>query len=137
MSKHRIRVPFFEMGVKNYIYGDAVLDLAMAAETASTKYGVDVLFISPYTEIRRISEACPHLIVLVPHMDTLRPGRGLADGLPEAVKAAGARGVVINHCERPMTLSAIRKTIERANELDLLSFVCADTMSGVTIFRHF
>jgi len=137
MSKHKIRVPFFEMGVKNYVYGDAVLDLAMAAEAASAKYEVDVLFISPYTEIRRISEACPRLIVMAPHMDTLRPGRGLADVLPEAVKAAGARGVVINHCERPVTLSAMRKTIERANELDLLSFVCADTIAEAKAIAAF
>jgi len=129
MSKPRIRVPYFETGVKNYIFGDAVFGLAQAAEKAAVKYDIDVLFISPYTEIRRISEACPHVIVLAPYMDTLRPGRGLADVLPEAVKAAGAKGVVINHCERPMTLSAIKKTIDRANELDMISFVCADTIA--------
>jgi triosephosphate isomerase len=61
-------------------------------------------------------------------MDAIRPGRGIADVLPEALKAAGAQGVVLNHSERPMTLNAIRKTIDRANELDLLTFVCADTI---------
>ena len=128
MSKVKIRTPFFETSVKNYIYGDAVLEFAMAADRAAVKYDVDVLFISPYTEIRRIRENCPHLILLAPYMDTLRPGRGMADVLPEALKAAGAQGVVINHCERPMTLSAIKRTIDRANELDMLSFVCADTV---------
>ena len=128
MSKVKIRTPFFETSVKNYIYGDAVLEFAMAADRAAVKYDVDVLFISPYTEIRRIRENCPHLILLAPYMDTLRPGRGMADVLPEALKAAGAQGVVINHCERPMTLSAIKQTIDRANELDMLSFVCADTV---------
>jgi len=113
--KPKIRTPFFETSVKNYIYGDAVLEFAMAADRAAMKYDVDVLFISPYTEIRRIREHCPHLIVLAPYMDTLRPGRGMADVLPEAVKAAGAQGVVINHCERLMTLSAIKRTIARAN----------------------
>jgi triosephosphate isomerase len=53
----------------------------------------------------------------------------MADVLPEAIKAAGARGVVMNHCERPMSLSAIKKTIDRANELDLLSFACADSIA--------
>jgi len=129
MSKVKIRTPFFETSVKNYIYGDAVLELALAANKAAVKYDVDVLFISPYTEIRRIRENCPHLIILAPYMDTLRPGRGMADVLPEALKAAGAQGVVINHCERPMTLSAIKKTIDRANELDMFSFVCADTIA--------
>ena len=128
MPKVNIRTPFFETSVKNYIYGDAVLEFAAAADKAAAKYDVDVLFISPYTEIRRIREACPHLILLAPYMDTLRPGRGMADVLPEAVKAAGAQGVVINHCERPMTLSAIKKTIDRARELDMFSFVCADTI---------
>lgn len=128
MSKVKIRTPFFETSVKNYIYGDAVLEFAKAADRAAVKYDVDVLFISPYTEIRRIRENCPHLILLAPYMDTLRPGRGMADVLPEALKAAGAQGVVINHCERPMTLSAIKQTIDRANELDMLSFVCADTV---------
>jgi triosephosphate isomerase len=127
--KAKIRIPFFEIGIKNYIYGDKVLELALAAEAASKKYDIDLLFIAPYTEIRRVAEHTERLIVLAPYMDTLRPGRGMADVLPEAIKAAGARGVVMNHCERPMTLSAVKKTIDRANELELLSFACADTIA--------
>jgi len=49
--------------------------------------------------------------------------------LPEALKAAGAKGVVLNHCERPMSLTAIKKTIDRANELQMISFACADTIA--------
>lgn len=126
--KPTIRVPFFETSVKNYIYGDAVLDYARAADAAAREYDVDVLFVAPYTEIRRIKENTERLIILAPYMDTLRPGRGMADVLPEALKAAGAQGVVINHSERPMTLAAIKKTIDRANELDFISFVCADSI---------
>ena len=124
-----IRTPFFETSVKNYIYGDPVYELALAADRAAEQYDVDVLFIAPYTEIRRIAENTKHLIVLAPYMDTLRPGRGMADVLPEALKAAGAQGVVLNHCERPMTLTHIKTCIDRANELDMLSFVCADTIA--------
>jgi triosephosphate isomerase len=135
--KAAIRIPFFEIGIKNYAYGDKVLELAQAAEEASLKYDIDVFFISPYTEIRRVAENCRRLIVLAPYMDTLRPGRGIADILPEAVKAAGAKGVVINHCERPMSLSAIKQTIERANELDLLSFACADSIAEARAIAQF
>lgn len=127
--KIKIRTPFFEVGVKNYIYGDDVLNLAIAAENASAKYDIDVLFTSPYTEIRRIAEHTSRLIILAPYMDTLRPGRGQAEVLPEALKAAGAKGVTVNHCERPMTLSAIKKTIDRAHELDMFVFACADTIA--------
>jgi triosephosphate isomerase len=127
--KALIRPPFFEVGVKNYLYGDTVLRLAEAADAAAERYDIDVLFVAPYTEIHRVAERAKRLIVLAPYMDALRPGRGMADVLPEAVVAAGAKGVVVNHCEKPMTLPQIRRTIERANELDMISFACADTVA--------
>ena len=123
-----IRTPYFEIGTKNYIYGDTVLEYAIAADKAAEKYDIDVLFITPAVEIRRVAENTSHLIVLAPYMDTLRPGRGMADILPEALKAAGAKGVVINHCEKPMSLPQMKKTIDRARELDFLVFACADTL---------
>lgn len=70
--KAKIRTPFFELGVKNYIYGDDVLALAKAADLAARKYDVDVLFISPYTEIRRVREQTERLIVLAPYMHPKR-----------------------------------------------------------------
>ena len=126
--KPKIRTPYFEIGTKNYIYGDTVLEYAMAADRAAEKYDIDVLFITPAVEIRRVVENTKNLIVLAPYMDTLRPGRGMADILPEALKAAGAQGVVINHCEKPMSLPQMKKTIDRARELDFLVFACADTL---------
>lgn len=135
--KRSFRTPYFEIGIKNYLYGDSVLELAKAADAASAEYDVDVMMIVPYTEIRRVSESTERLVVLAPYMDAIRPGRGIADVLPEAVRAAGADGVVLNHCERPMSLSAIRRTIERADELDLLTFLCADTISEAQAIAHF
>ena len=123
-----IRTPYFEIGTKNYIYGDTVLEYAKAADAAAEKYDIDVLFITPAVEIRRVVENTKHLIVLAPYMDTLRPGRGMADILPEGLKAAGAQGVVINHCEKPMSLPQMKATIDRARELDFLVFACADTL---------
>ena len=127
--KPTIRVPYFEIGTKNYVYGDTLLEYAIAADKAAEKYDIDVLFICPAVEIRRVCENTKNLIVLAPYMDTLRPGRGMADVLPEGLKAAGAQGVVINHCEKPMSLSQMKATIDRARELDMLVFACADTLA--------
>ena len=126
--KRQIRTPYFEIGTKNYIYGDKVLEYALAADAAAEKYDIDVLFICPAVEIRQVAEHTKHLIVLAPYMDTLRPGRGMADILPEGLRAAGAEGVVINHCEKPMSLPQMKATIDRARELDMLVFACADTL---------
>ena len=127
--KRKIRTPYFEIGTKNYIWGDTVLEYAKAADRAAEKYDIDVLFITPAVEIRRVAENTKHLIVLAPYMDTLRPGRGMADILPEALKDAGAEGVVVNHCEKPMSVPQIKATIDRARELDMLVFACADTIA--------
>lgn len=124
----KIRAPYFEIGTKNYIYGDKVLEYAIAADKAAEKYDIDVLFICPAVEIRQVAKNTKNLIILAPYMDILRPGRGMADILPEGLKAAGAQGVVINHCEKPMSLPQMKATIDRARELDFLVFACADTL---------
>ena len=39
--KRQIRTPYFEIGTKNYIYGDKVLEYALAADKAAEKYDID------------------------------------------------------------------------------------------------
>ncbi len=133
----KIRAPFFEIGPKSYLVGDEVLELALAAERASGKYGVDIIYTCPYTEIRRVADATQRIFVFAPHMDALERGRGLADILPEAIKAAGAVGVMLNHCERPLGVSVLRRTIERAKDLGLMTAVCADSISEASAIAHF
>lgn len=124
-----IRTPFFEIGTKNYVWGDTVLEYALAAEKAAEKYDIDVLFTLPAVEIRRVAERTERLILVAPYMDTLRPGRGMADILPEALRDAGAKGVVVNHCEKPMSLPQIKATIDRAHEIGMFVFACADSVA--------
>lgn len=123
----KITPPFFEIGPKVYMYGDQAVELARFADTLVEKYGVDILFTAQYTDLRPIAENTSHIILLAQHMDSMLPGRGLGGVLPEAIKAAGAKGVMLNHAERPLTVGTLYKTILRAKELDLLSVVCADT----------
>jgi len=103
------------------------LAYARACERAAVHHDVDILFISSYTNLKTIAETCPHLFVIAPYMDNMRPGRGMGMVLPESLQAAGAAGVVINHCEKPMTLSDVKGCIDRCRELEMLSFVCANT----------
>lgn len=132
----KIRTPFFEIGTKNYVYGDTVLKLAKIADAMAKKYDIDVLFTTPYADIRSVAQNTENLIIIAPYMDTLRPGRGMASVLPESLKAAGAHGVVVNHCEKPMSLSQIKETIARAKELDFLVFACADTIEEAEALAH-
>ena len=84
----KIKAPFFEIGPKNYLWGDDVVELAKVADEASKKYDVDIIFTTPIVELRRVKDATERIHVFAPHMDSLTPGRGLADILPEALVAA-------------------------------------------------
>ena len=127
MKNHSIRAPFFEIGPKSYLYGKDVLDLALAADAAAEKYGVDIIFTCPVVDIRAVAQATRYIHVFAPHMDPLYPGRGLADTLPESLVAAGAEGVMLNHVEKPVDFETLAKTIKRAEEVGLTTIVCADS----------
>lgn len=125
----KIQAPFFEVGPKAYLYGEAALDLARVAEEASLETGVSVIYTPQLTDLYNISRYTSHLYLCAQHMDFLRPGKGQGSILPEAVKAAGARCVMLNHAEKPVTLAALRATVERAREVGLISVVCADSIA--------
>lgn len=124
-----IEPPFFEIGPKNYLVGNDVVELAKAADAVAEKYDVAVIFTAPYTTITEIGACTRHLRVFAPHLDCSPVGRGLANILPEAVKAAGAVGAMINHVERPLSLGELHGAIRRAAEVGLLTLACADSVA--------
>lgn len=132
MANCKIKAPFFEIGPKSYLYGDDILELALAADKASETYDVDVIFTCPVVDIRRVAEATKRLHVFAPHMDPIYPGRGLADTLPESLVAAGAEGVMLNHVEKPLPFEVLAETIKRADEVGLTTIVCADSMADAS-----
>ncbi|MBQ8004028.1 MAG: triose-phosphate isomerase [Oscillospiraceae bacterium] len=132
MANCKIKAPFFEIGPKSYLFGDDILELALAADKASEKYNVDIIFTCPVVDIRRVSEATKNIHVFAPHMDPIYPGRGLADILPESLVAAGAEGVMLNHVEKPLEFDVLAETIKRADEVGLTTIVCADSMSDAS-----
>ena len=131
-----IKAPFFEIGPKNYLWGDDVLKLAKCADAAAKKYDVDIIFTTPIVELRRVKENTERIHVFAPHMDSLTPGRGLADILPESLVAAGAEGVMLNHCEKPITIAQLKSAIRRADEVGLATIVCADSCSEAAAIAH-
>ncbi len=128
LEPFKLKPPFFEIGPKSYLYGDDVLNLALAADAAAQKYDVDIIFTTPVVDIRRVAEQVKRIFVFAPHMDPIIPGRGLADMLPESLLAAGARGVMLNHCEKPIPLAVLNQTIRRADEVGLATIVCTDSI---------
>ena len=133
----KIKPPFFEIGPKAFFFGERMLKLAKAADEASKKYDVRIIMTPQYSDIQMLAQETENVLIFAQHMDPLPIGRGLGSVLPEAVKAAGAVGVMLNHAEKPMTISDLNKAIKRADEVGLLSIVCADTVEEAMAIAHF
>jgi triosephosphate isomerase len=63
------------------------------------------------------------------HIDPIKPGSSTGWTLPEAVKAAGAHGTLINHSEHRLNLADIDTCISRARDLELDTLVCTNNVA--------
>lgn len=131
-----IKEPLLEVGFKAYLYGDKAVELAKAADKVSAKYGMPIIITAQCADIYRISQATDNILVFAQHGDSLEIGRGAGSILLEALKAAGAAGVMLNHAEKRLTLSEINKTIKRANKVGLATLVCADSPEEALAVAH-
>jgi len=121
-----------EVGFKTYLEGtgDAALKLAKLCSRLAIECDVKLILTVQPTDIYRISRGVL-TPVITQHVDAIRPGRHTGWLLPEAAKAAGAVGSFLNHCEKPLTMNQIKKTIERLHELDMISLVSARDIESI------
>ncbi len=122
-----IKPPFFELGPKAYLYGRRLLELALFADYLCEKYDVRIIITPQCVDIPLLVNETKRILVFAQHIDGLSIGRGIGSVLPEAVKEAGAVGSLLNHVEKKLSLTEIKRTIIRADEVGLATMVCADT----------
>ncbi len=128
MEKARLRPPFLVVNPKSYLYGDAIYELAKKANELSLKYDIDCLFTAQLVDLPYIAQNFPALTPCAQTMDGIVPGRGMGHVLPEALVNAGIKATFLNHAEKPCTVHELAAAIARANELGILTVVCADSV---------
>ena len=132
----KIIPPFFEIGAKAYLYGIRVLQLARHADKVSKKYDVQIIITPQTVDIPILAREMENILVFAQHMDSLEVGRGVGSVLPEALKAAGAVGVLLNHAEKRLAKDELERTIKRADQIGLATMVCADTLEDAAVVAH-
>lgn len=124
-----VKCPFLVVNPKSYLYGQKSLELAKAADETARQTGIQIFFTCPFTDIRYIKENTSYITVTAQHMESLPPGRGMGHILPESLKEAGVGAVFLNHAENAMTVAELSQTIQRAKDLEIITIVCADSVS--------
>lgn len=128
MEKIKLQSPFFVVNPKSYLYGEDLRKLAKKTDELCEKYNFQSLFTAQLIDLPWVIENCPHVIPCAQFMESLKPGRGMGHVLPEALAAAGVKATFLNHAENPMTVHELAATIARANEVGILTCVCADSV---------
>ncbi|MBI5032589.1 MAG: triose-phosphate isomerase [Chloroflexi bacterium] len=131
-----ITPPFFEFGPKAYLYGEKLLALAKHADALSKKYKVQIIITPQCVDIRLLAHEMERVLIFAQHMDSLDVGRGVGSVLPEAIKAAGATGVLLNHFEKRLSMDVLQRTMKRADELELATMVCADNLEDAALIAR-
>lgn len=124
-----LKTPVIVLNVKTYIEatGDRVLDIAQLMDKMSVELNASMAIAVQATDIKTCTNKVK-IPIFAEHMDPITPGSHTGWTLPEAVKAAGAVGTLINHSEHRLKFSDVDVCIKRAKELDLDHIVCSENV---------
>jgi len=117
---------------KTYKQGREAVKLAKIIE----KIRKDAFVCVESTDIHEIVKKTK-LKVYAQHVDYEKPGRHTGKTLPEAIKAEGAEGSLLNHSENKISITEIKRTIERCNKIGIKVLCCASTINKVKQIKKF
>jgi triosephosphate isomerase len=133
-----LKTPTIVLNVKTYDEATwlKALEIAKLMDKISKETGKSMGIAVQATDISLCAKNVS-IPVFAEHIDPVKPGSHTGWTLPEAIKAAGAVGTLINHSEHRLKLADIDICITRAKELELDHIVCSnniDTSKAIAAF---
>ncbi len=117
--------PFFEIGPKNLLRLPQLEELVRAAGRAGADFGVAVVLTAPTALLAPLAALRSGVRIYSQALDLDRPGSSFGAVTAESLVDAGADGVMLNHDARPLDSITLGRTVERAQENDLETILCA------------
>jgi triosephosphate isomerase len=126
-----VRTPLILINYKAYetSVGEKGLQIAKKAEKVSRETGVEIALAVPATMIHRVS----HEVSIPVYAEHVDPDEGPHTGnvTVEMIREAGAKGSLLNHSERRITLDHLYRTLERLRASGLESIVCVSEIRAL------
>jgi triosephosphate isomerase (TIM) len=125
------------LNLKNYpeVLGEGSQRIAEAAQGVSSKTGTRIIVAPPGPMVALVASRV-RIPVFSQTVGSETGDKTTGAFLPEAVKAAGAKGTLLNHSESSRPLSELKRLVPRLRRLSLAVCLCADTTSqAVTLAR--
>ena len=121
--------PILLINLKTYeeATGRNALELAKTcASLANESDKVEIIIAVQAADIRLVAENV-RVPVFAQHVDPVKYGSSTGWILPEAIKAAGATGTLLNHSERRIDSETAKRSLARCRELGLRVVMCAES----------
>jgi triosephosphate isomerase len=120
-----MRTPLVAVNMKTYpeSTGAGGMRLAMLCQEVSEATGKSLVVAPPQCDLALYANTLA-LPVLAQHVDNVKPGGTTGRVTPEAVKAIGCAGALINHSEYRLSPEDVKALVERCAKLGLVSIVC-------------
>jgi triosephosphate isomerase len=124
-----LKTPVIVLNVKTYTEatGNKALEIALLMDKISKELGASMAIAVQATDIFQCAKKVS-IPVFAEHIDPIKPGSYTGWTIPEAIKAAGAVGTLINHSEHRVILADLDTCIARAKELELDHIVCSNNV---------
>jgi len=118
--------PVIIINFKNYeeILGHGAVRLATVAEEACRAIPVDLILAPPVPTLSEVAKATRVPVFSQGVVDG-QEGKSTGAVIPEALKAAGCSGSIVNHSESRVSVEMVRRLLPRMQKLGLSSCVCA------------
>lgn len=115
---------------KNYKVGNDVIDMLRKIEIYHNKAIVVVPFVELKEVVKGISSQ--NMQVYAQHVDYQDLGRATGYVTPESLINAGAKGTLLNHSEHRLSITEIKKTMKRCNEVGLKVIICSSSLREIS-----
>lgn len=115
------------LNFKNYseVLGEGALRLASAAQKVSAAVGVDIV-VAPPSPMLGMVALTTKIPVFAQRAELAPEGKSTGLLIPEAIRAAGGKGSIINHSESRLPIEMIRQLLPKMKALGLMSCVCTE-----------
>jgi triosephosphate isomerase len=107
--------------------GDNAVQLARIMQQVGEEFDINMIIAVQPCDIYRVSSQVD-IDVFAQHVDCVEYGSYTGFQLPDAIKAAGATGTLINHSERRIKIDDIECSIQKAKWLGLKTIVCTSSV---------
>ncbi|MDH4123835.1 MAG: triose-phosphate isomerase [Thermoplasmata archaeon] len=108
--------------------GENALKISKISEEVARETGRKIIVAPPMPDLALVASSVS-IPIFSQHVDNVKPGNTTGFAPPEAIKAAGAAGTLINHSEHRLIHADIDELIKRCGSLDLVTVVCTNNIS--------